>query len=60
MQNMRYLDRTAAWKKNNADTAESSFNRATITSANVAHTGKKKYCPAAKLTKKITTPMKNY
>ena len=57
---MRYLDRTAAWKRNNADTAKSSFNRAAITSANVAHTGKKKYCPAAKLTQKITTTMKNY
>ena len=60
MQNIRYPDCTAAWKRNNADTAESSFNRGTITSANVAHTGKKKYCPAAKLTQKITTPMKNY
>ena len=60
MQNIRYLDRTAAWKRNNADTAKSSFNRAAITSANVAHTGKKKYCPAAKLTQKITTTMKNY
>ena len=41
MQNVRYLNLTPAWKRNNADTAESSFNRVTITSANVAHTGKK-------------------
>ena len=52
MQNIRYINLTAAWKRNNADTAESSFNRGTITSANVAHTWKKKYCPAAKLTQK--------